>query len=194
MKIFIFGDSITEGYYDDEKNGWVNRLKVGLGKDEIYNLGISGDTSEDLLERFDADVKGKKPDRIVFSIGINDSVYLPNEKRNYIDLDKFKENLGMLIKKARLLTNSIVFVGLTSVNEKLTKPIPWVTEMYYTNEEIKKYDDAIRRICKREKLKFIDIFSDFEKSDYEKMLSDGLHPNAKGHEWMANKIIKEILA
>jgi len=30
------------------------------------------------------------------------------------------------------------------------------------------------------------------REDYETMLIDGLHPDSKGHEWMANKIIKEI--
>ncbi|MCK9378783.1 MAG: SGNH/GDSL hydrolase family protein [Candidatus Moranbacteria bacterium] len=54
MNTCIFGDSIIEGYYDDEeKNGWVNRLKSIFSDDEIYNLGISGDSTENLLNRFD---------------------------------------------------------------------------------------------------------------------------------------------
>ncbi len=192
MNICIFGDSITEGYYDNEKNGWANRLKAILVNDEIYNLGVSGDSTEDLLKRFDADIKDKNPDMIVFAIGTNDSVYLPAEKRSYVDFDKFKENLKTLIDKSRQFTDNIVFIGLTPVDESLTKPIPWEIEMHYTNEEIRKYNDAIKQICKDEKLKFIDIFSDFEKNNYKEMLSDGLHPNEQGHEWMANRIAQEL--
>jgi lysophospholipase L1-like esterase len=192
MKICIFGDSITEGYYDEEKNGWANRLKAIFSDDEIYNLGISGDSTEDLLKRFDADIKDKNPEMIVFAIGTNDSVYLPAEKRNYVDFEKFKENLKTLIEKSKLFTNNIVFVGLTPVDESLTKPIPWEIEMHYTNEEIGKYSETIKQICKDEKLKFIDILKDLASIDYKGMLSDGLHPNADGHEWMANKVAKEL--
>lgn len=192
MNICIFGDSITEGYYDNEKNGWVNRLKTIFVDDEIYNLGVSGNSTEDLLKRFDADIKDKNPEMIIFAIGTNDSVYLPSEKRNYVDFDKFKENLKILIEKSKQFTNGIIFVGLTPVDESLTKPIPWEIEIHYTNEEITKYNNAIKQICESEKLKFIDIFSDFEKNNYKEMLSDGLHPNERGHEWMANKIAQEI--
>ncbi|HBO16417.1 MAG: gdsl-family lipolytic enzyme [Candidatus Moranbacteria bacterium GW2011_GWE2_35_2-] len=192
MNICIFGDSITEGYYDEEKNGWVNRLKAIFSDDEICNLGISGDSTEDLLKRFDADIKDKNPEMIIFAIGTNDSVYLPAEKRNYVDFNKFNENLKTLIEKSRQFTSNIVFVGLTPVDESLTKPIPWEIEMHYTNEEIGKYNKAIRQICEDEKLKFIDIFDDLASINYKEMLSDGLHPNAVGHEWMANKIAKEL--
>ena len=59
-QFFIFGDSITYGVIDRE-GGWANRLRKYLdartldsnGKDlfMLYNLGISGDTSADLLAR-----------------------------------------------------------------------------------------------------------------------------------------------
>jgi lysophospholipase L1-like esterase len=193
MIICIFGDSITEGYYDNEHSGWVNRLKTILANDKIYNLGISGDSTEDLLKRFDADIKGKNPEMIFFGIGTNDSIYLPAEKRNYVGFEKFKANLRSLVEKSRPFTNEIVFVGLTPVDESLTKPIPWQTEMCYTNEEIIKYNSAIRQICESEKLKFIDIFNEFEMNNYKEMLSDGLHPNESGHKWMADKISQEII-
>jgi lysophospholipase L1-like esterase len=54
--ICVFGDSITWGAYDPERGGWVNRLRNDLEKKEIesYNLGISGDTTADLLKRFNS--------------------------------------------------------------------------------------------------------------------------------------------
>lgn len=188
MKICIFGDSITEGFYDDEKGGWVNRLKILRKDDEIFNLGIAGDTTNDLLARIDADIEDKKPDMIVFAIGINDSIYLPAEKRNYVEFEKFKENLKRLIEKAKAFSDNIIFVGLTPVDENLTMPIEWEAEMYYTNDEVGKYDDAIKEICKKEGLKFVDIFSEMIEIDYVKLISDGVHPNAQGHEWMSRII------
>lgn len=192
MRICIFGDSITEGFYDDEKNGWVNRIKNNFSSDEIINLGVSGDTTEDLLSRFDEDIVGKEPDMIIFAIGINDSIYLPKQKHNYVNFDKFKENIKALIEKSKKFTGKIIFIGLTPVDESLTMPISWELEMHYSNEQVGKYDNAIGELCKGENIKFIDILSDFSREDYKSMLSDGLHPNAEGHKWMANKIAKEL--
>ena len=72
------------------------------------------------------------------------------------------------------------------------KIVSWEIEMYYANKEIAKYNDVIWQIYESEKLKFIDIFSDFKKNNYKEMISDGLHPNERGHEWMANKMAKEL--
>lgn len=144
------------------------------------------------MERFENDIKDKNADKIVFAIGINDSILLPKEKRNYVDFEKFQENLKKLIGKARKFSKGIVFIGLTPADENLTMPTAWETEMHYTNEEILRYNDAIRQTCKNEKLKFIDLFAEFEKESYKGMLSDGLHPNAIGHAWMAKKISEKL--
>lgn len=55
--ICVFGDSITWGAWDIEKGGWVQRLRNFVESSseeyiEIYNLGVSGDNTEDLLEIF----------------------------------------------------------------------------------------------------------------------------------------------
>ena len=60
-QILIFGDSIIYGAWDRE-GGWAARLRKFLDEKTlteedfyclVYNLGISGDTTEDLLERFE---------------------------------------------------------------------------------------------------------------------------------------------
>ena len=192
MNICISGDSITKGFYDDEKGGWVNRLKEARQEDKIFNLGISGDTINELLERFEKDVSGKNPNMIIFSIGINDSIYIMKEDRNFVSFDEFIKNIRKLAEKARKFCEKIVFVGLVPVDESLVAPMPWEPELYYLNKEIEKYDEAIREICKEEEVKLIDINQEMKKTDYKEMLSDGIHPNAKGHQWLAEKIGEQI--
>jgi lysophospholipase L1-like esterase len=192
MNICIFGDSITEGLYDNEKNGWVNRLKEKFGNDEIFNFGISGDTTDDLLARFNRDTSGKQLNAVMFAVGINDSIYLPKQKRNYVSFEKFEENLKTLAKKAKQHTKKIIFLGLTPVDESLTMPISWELEMHYSNDQVRKYNDVIKQFCRDEKIQFIDILDDFLKDDYRHMLSNGLHPNAEGYEWIANKVAKNF--
>lgn len=193
MNICIFGDSIAKGYYDDKKGGWVNRVKEKLSSDAVYNLGISGYTTEDLIEKFDTDIFEKNPEVIIFAIGINDSEFSVEENKNLISLNKLRKNLNYLIEKSKKFTKNILFVGLNPVEEKKVSPIPWgAGGWHYLNSEIEKYNNAIKEICETENLKFINLFEEMVKINYQELLSDGIHPNSKGHQWMAEKIVEEI--
>jgi len=192
MKICIFGDSITEGYYDNEQGGWVKRLSLKFDNHKIYNLGVSGDTTEELLKRFDADIANKNPELIIFAIGVNDSIFIPKEKRNFVDFDKFKENIKQLVDRARKFTENIVFIGLSPVDENKVTPMPWEPELHYLNKDVEKYDKAIREICRVMNLKFINISEEMKKLNYKELLTDGVHPNSSGHKWIAEKIASEL--
>lgn len=182
--IIVFGDSIAKSDYDGTKNSWVDRLKNISSDYQIFNFSIDGDTTEGVLERFDNNMGEKKADMIVFAIGINDAVYIQDKKCNQVSLDKFKKNVNILIEKSKQLTNKIIFVGLTSVDENLTKPIPWMKKLYCINEEITKYDETIKKICEKENVWFIGMGDILENSD----LPDGVHPNEIGHEKMYQRI------
>ncbi len=187
-RICVFGASITWGAFDNEKGGWVNRLKLIKFTQgnyiEIYNLGISGNTTNDLLRRIDAELIAIKPNVIIFGIGNNDSLYLKSKDSNNVDLKKFQENFNELYKKSKKFTKKVIFVGLTKVDEKKTDPIPWNIDKCYINEYIKKYNDAIKSVCKENSLPFIEMFDLLNDEDLE----DGLHPNAKGHEKMFQRV------
>ncbi len=179
-QIFVFGNSIVQGCYDDKFGGWVERLKVFYMKyDEntiIYNLGVRGDTTNELIERFEFEIKQRRDIEeeiiIVISIGINDS-YLSNIK-------KFEENINKLIKLSKKYTNNIIFLGLNSVIEEITNPVPWNKEAFYKNENIRKFNDALKKSSKENKVFFINIFGLLNKNDFYS--DDGVHPNPKGHE------------
>jgi len=197
MNICIFGDSITYGAFDSEKGGWANRLRLHLDsrddfEDEVYNLGISGDNTEGILERFDAEIKFREPGFLIFAIGINDSQYVISENQNRVPVEKFEQNIKELISRAKKITDKILFVGLTPVDETKTTPIPWNIDKMYKNEYVEKYNNKIKEVCESEKVDFINIFSEMAKGNYKTMLIDGLHPDSKGHRWIADKIISEI--
>ena len=198
--ILIFGDSIAYGYYDSE-GGWVDRLKKellnfsvdnGLEFDlKIYNLAISGDTTEEVLKRIGVELEARnweeQPTKIIFAIGINDSVLING--LNTTPKDKFENNLQGLIKKAKTNTDFVAFVGLTPVDESHTNPIPWDAAMKMKNKEILNYDKMIREVCKKETVHYIELFNDREEFlEFTKHLHDGLHPNIKGHEILYDKI------
>ena len=184
MNICIFGDSISWGACDYQKGGWIERLKsycmekyddVG-----IYNLGVSGNNTNDLLRRFEEEARARKPDLIIFAIGINDSQYIKIQGNYRVPLGQFKGNLSKLLKDARKMADGVVFVGLTQVDESKTMPVPWDLEKYYDNESINLYDDAIKKFCKQNGIDYISMKEVVEVIDLE----DGLHPNSQGHEKM----------
>ncbi len=187
-RICIFGDSITEGFYDYEEGGWANRLKKYFENNDndniIYNLGISGDNTDDLLKRFDAEARTRDPEIIIFTIGINDSSYRESLKGNKTDFKKFNKNLKVLLNKAKIFTDKVIFIGITRVDENKTAPLPWNTDASYKNKDIQEYNKAIKGLCEKNNLPFIDMYDLLNKEDLE----DGLHPNSSGHEKMFQRV------
>lgn len=189
MNICIFGDSITWGASDYEKGGWVERLKSYYMENredvDVYNLGVSGDNTADLLRRLEVEVKMREPSLIILAIGINDSQYIQRKGNYKINPDRFENNLSELLSLAQKITDKIVFIGLTTVDESKTTPIPWSPEKYYDNESVEKYDGIIKNFCKKNNLNYISMKEVISATDLE----DGLHPNSQGH----GKIFKAVL-
>lgn len=86
-RIVFAGDSVTdmdsvkpvgEGLFDKLGKGYVRIIDNMLAavypeiKIRVTNSGVSGNTSRDLLERFERDVVDLKPDWVSICIGIND--------------------------------------------------------------------------------------------------------------------------
>jgi len=194
-KILIFGDSIAYGAWDTEKGGWVQRIKSFLDEEtlseseneyRIYNLGVSGNTTEDLLERFEFETKQrlKEDDEeliFIFAIGVNDSQFIHSKNGLRFSPEEYEDNLNELLNLAKKFSLKIIFIGLTPIDETKTTPIPWDTDKSYKNEYINKFNDILRKFCKEKKIYFIEIFERLIERDYQNLLEDGLHPNSEGH-------------
>jgi len=193
--ICVFGDSIVWGASDSERGGWVERLKVYMAENfdsDVYNLGVSGDKTPNVLKRFESETKARIEETegviLIFAIGINDSYFIHSKNDFMTSSEEFKTNIQKLIKRAQKISSKIIFVGLTPVDEEKTTPIPWNTDKSYKNENIKKYNEIIKSICKEKSIHFAEIFENWIKSDYKNLLEDGLHPNSEGHK----KIFKAV--
>lgn len=189
MNICIFGDSITYGAYDPINGGWVGLLRNYLeGKDDditTYNLGICADDSYGLLKRFKGEAEPRKPDLIIFAIGVND---IKHQKENPVQFNRFENNINELVKQANQFTKKIVILGITSVDEKLTTPRNRPPYNFRENKDIFRCNEILEKICEKEKTIFVPIPIDFSEKD----LCDGLHPNTTGH-LKIFKTIKSII-
>ena len=196
INILIFGDSITYGAWDKEKGGWVNRLRLALENDNsnnsynVFNLGISGDVTEGIKNRFDNECKIRfaKEDNtiIIFSIGINDTQNIKDKYR--VSLETFKNNIIALINSAKKYTDNILFIGLTKVDESKVTPLPWNKDKCYLNNKIIDFDKELKSICLENNVDYLYIYDLLEVD----VLFDGLHPNNVGHQKICDKVKTKI--
>lgn len=204
MRIIVFGDSIAYGAWDKE-GGWVARLRKFLDKITmtdpdfyciVYNCGIPGNTTKELLKRFDFETKQRltKEDEaiFIFEIGANDAQFNLKKKVNAVKQEDFRKNIKKLIKKAKKFSSKTIFLSIKPVDEKRAIVVPWMPEISYQNKYIQQYNQIIKEECEKNKVHFIDLFEtmlEFPKN----LLEDGIHPNSKGHELIYQTVKKFLL-
>ncbi|HVV66893.1 MAG TPA: GDSL-type esterase/lipase family protein [Candidatus Saccharimonadales bacterium] len=202
-QILAFGDSITDGAFDIE-GGWASRLQRFFmaentkkdppkGEHFFYNLGISGNTTDDLLERIEVEAKARKvarPDKksvFIFAIGTNDGSIQEGSDETRVPLKKFQDNLNQLITFAKKYTDKILIVGLLPVVEEYTQP-------EYTNERVRQFDETLKRVAEDSGAAFLELFKKMQQvPKWEQLFDDGLHPTTEGHAWMFQQVQPKLV-
>ena len=193
MKIVFLGDSITE-YGWNEPNGYVrqveNKLKNTGKKISIISAGIAGNTSQDMLNRLEKDVIGKKPDIMYFMGGVND-IWLEQG-----DLNKYKQNIKDITEKTKKHHIKVILINLTLIGEDLDNDL---------NKKIEKFNDFLSEFAKSNNIRLIDVHSELVKElknpenenkkneDGNILTIDGVHLNDFGNAILADKIVEEYL-
>jgi lysophospholipase L1-like esterase len=205
MRVLVFGDSITQGFWAVD-GGWVERLRRHYDalaledlehnrQPEIFNLGISGDTTRNLLDRIEQETKVRRwPGSrlvVVIAIGTNDDLF-EHDKR-WVSPEEFAANLEKIITILSPLADGLLFVGNPACDEAKTTPVSWA-DCYYTNDELAKSEQLIERVTRQHELSYVPIFEAFKHrlDAGEDLLVDGLHPNDAGHQFIADMVLPEL--
>jgi lysophospholipase L1-like esterase len=214
-QILIYGASITHGV-GGENGGWAEKLKAAFHKQmfgadtegewyEVYELGIPGQTTSDVLGRFDTELKArlrvKRPKDlvVVLSIGLNDSKAVDVVDNHLRTPDDFAANIHSFIHLAKDFTPNILIVGLAPVDESKTRPKQNFAgkDVYLTNERIRIFDETLERTCDEEGTQFVPLFNEAPSDWVQHYLwADGVHPNDAGHEWIKGEVepvLREML-
>lgn len=187
--IIIFGDSIVFGRGERPSKGWVGRLKndyeIKDPYNAVYNLGIPGNTTENLLYRIETELKARAL-RIregdyfhtIIAIGLNDTKRING--KIITEKNKFQKNIEKIKKIAEKYSDKVTFIGLTKVDD---------TRAYegtiFDNKTIEEYDEIIKNTANN----YIEVFSVLNLADF----SDDVHPNKLGYDRLYQKIRKTIL-
>lgn len=198
--LLCFGDSITHGRGESPNLGWVGRLKENFESRDyynaVYNLGIPGEISTDLLKRIEVEAKSRiryirEGDRfvIIIAVGLNDSRGIESPDNTQVPIEIFEKNIEEMYNISNKYTKDIVFISPTPVNENLVNPYE---NTYLSNTLIKKYNLAIKKLAEKHSLNYIDIFDKLDNNDYISNLGDGLHPNSKAYNLMFELVKDEL--
>lgn len=188
---FVFmGDSITDN--------WEISAYLGRSDKVILNRGISGDITEYVLKRFDADVIQLKPKHCILLIGVNDTwdlEYEPWSQTEGISVEtaakRAYKNIEEMVKKAKLSNINLIICSIIPTNMTFTN------RNKERNIYIAEVNSKLKILCEKENLIYVDYYSEFVKEGdiYIKdgFTFEGLHPNTKGYNIMM-RILRKTLA
>jgi lysophospholipase L1-like esterase len=112
-------------------HGYVALVDAGLRarnpgqSPRVTNMGIGGDTTRDLLKRWDTDVIALRPDWLSVMIGINDvwRYFDPIRKAEAVPPDEFRENLENVIARTLPRSQRLVLMTPFYVEPERAKPM-----------------------------------------------------------------------
>ena len=202
-RIVFAGDSVTdmgsaqpvgEGLFDNVGQSYVRIIENMLSTwyPEVYlrvtNSGVSGNTSRDLLQRFDSDVVSLNPDWVSICIGINDvwrqfdSPAIPDGQ---VMPEEYEANLEKMILSVKGKVKGIFILTPYYMEPNRDDPM---------RERMDEYGAIVKKLAD----KFGCTFIDFQKT-YEDYFSfrhssfiawDRVHPNQIGATLMAKEFLK----
>lgn len=140
----------------------------------VKNLGKSGDTTGDILERFERDVLPFKPEVLFIMAGVNDY-------RSGILGWTSVTNLKAINEKCKQYGIKPVFITPTPINSRLIRkvkfvevpPSDWKTHLNYICDWVRSQESHID---------ISELFKDEEGNLREDLSTDGLHPDVEGKE------------
>lgn len=199
MTVVALGDSLTRGTGDDSGLGYVGlvteELKERLSPHEIqvYNLGINGQTSLELLQQLSQQNIGRQiqeADVILMTIGGND-LFQQGETLFDLNLEKVQ---GL---QQTFLTNlQQIFTTIRQQNPQATvfilglyNPFIELDESDATNSVVRGWNYATEGVTGQfDKIVFVPTFDLFQLSVNEYLYSDKFHPNHAGYQLISDRL------
>jgi lysophospholipase L1-like esterase len=172
QRVVFFGDSITDG--------WGRSVAPGTffpGKPYV-NRGISGQTTPQMLVRFQQDVVHLHPAAVVILAGTNDIA----ENTGPSTVQMTEDNFTSMAEIAKQNGIKVVFASITPAYA-----YPWKPEIHPV-ERIRTLNQWLQDFCSSNGHVYLDYYSSMADANgamLPGLASDGVHPTAKGYAVMA---------
>lgn len=174
--VIFVGDSLTAGLGVEKENAYPsiisNKLKTDGHTVKIINASISGSTSASAVSRMKW-VHKMKPDVIFLALGANDGL-------RGLSTNEMEKNLSRAIQIAISEQTKVILAGME---------IPPNYGKTYTDN----FRKVFKSLAKQYHITFIPFLLQNVGGYPELNQADGIHPNRKGHQIMAENIYPYIL-
>ena len=185
------GDSLTEGADLVKGHTWPSLVGNALTLD-VSNFGIGGDTTQGMLSRFYPEVIQFHPDYVFIMGGINDlwwdwevktilgNIFSMSFQARYHDITPV---IGLPIP---VDVESAQRTGFSPPLQGYERLVEMLIDLV----------DKLKTYAAGSEIPVIDLHQPFlrddHKADSSMFLDDGLHPNQRGHQLIAESIIRSF--
>jgi acyl-CoA thioesterase-1 len=187
VRIVGFGDSITGIYFHTgSRRSWPELLKAALlktypkAKLEVYNAGVSGDTTNGAVSRLSGSVLSRKPHLVVAMFGMNDVVSVP--------VETYQANLTSMVESCHEAGAEVLLMTPNSVVDSPER----------SNEKLEKFGQAALSVAAAKKCLSVNSFPDWKnlfdgnRLEWTLRMNDDIHPNLNGQARFAELVASEI--
>lgn len=193
MELYCLGDSLTFGYGVRAAQRWTTLAAQKSGW-QMINLGVPGDTTGGMLARLQTqlmpDLAHRRGCRVLLMGGANDIFYGGG-------MESARANMGGMIHQL-LTAGAVPMVGspLPICIEDISRSWESVVDFPQAAQLLAQYRKWCHAYCHAFGISCIDFYEDFLLSDGtpdRNLYLDGLHPTARGHELMAQRVADVLL-
>ena len=181
--IVAFGDSLFAGYRLEQDEGFAPALQRELAESgveaQVFNAGVSGDTSQGGLGRLDFMLDGlpRTPDLVIVELGANDML-------RGLDPATTRENLTAILTRLDERGIPFMLAGMVAAPN-------------LGADSASRFNPIYTDLAARFDVPLYPFVLDGVIGNDALMLDDGLHPNPQGVEVMADRIaplVREAIA
>ena len=202
-RIVFAGDSVTdmgsnnpvgEGLFDSLGHGYVRAVENLLFATypelniRVTNSGISGNTSRDLLDRYQRDVLDLQPDWISICIGINDvwrQFDTPAIRSNAVLPEEYEANLRQMIEAGKAAAKGVFL---------LTPYYMEPNREDWMRKRMQEYVDICHKLADEYGVTLVDfqaMYDEYFRFQHSAHIAwDRVHPNQIGAMLMAKHFLK----
>jgi len=171
QRVVFLGDSITDN--------WGRKYGDFFPGKPYVNRGISGQTTPQMLIRFQQDVIALRPSAVLILAGINDIA--GNTGRE--TLDQVEDNFRSMVMLAKAAHIRVILASTLPAST-----LPWRPSVQPT-EQVKKLNKWLESFAKKEELVFCNYYPAMANAAggirEELAVDKAVHPNAEGYAVMA---------
>ncbi|MBI2379239.1 MAG: arylesterase [Gammaproteobacteria bacterium] len=170
--VLVLGDSLSAGYGLKEGESWVRliagRLETHQPPGRLVNASISGDTTAHGLTRIDQALASHRPDVVIIELGGNDGLQGK-------PLGAIEKNLSALVQRSQKAGAKVLLTGIR---------IPPNYGPRYTEG----FHGLYAKLAQRYQAANVPFLLDGVGGKPELMQADGIHPNEKAQERIAENV------